>query len=637
MKRIKTYIPLLAAVLFALLGVSCNREEGPRGTDNGTELRMGVSFGAQTRLAELGSANDMAQDKFGLKNVGLYIYYTSDYVQGDLTKPYVRNQECTVVNGELLAVLDEGANPVDKRIYIYDDMTLVAFYPYNGNVQNFTTKADEELYPITRDDYSQQFYIPYRAQTTSNPTTAFYTQLTFYPKHTYKIEVTVVSKEDGALPTSGLRLLPDKDPVANTVAGDGMREVWYDQVITHSNDGTGSYVNQYVGYIWTRDGNKNDIKRGDVLMQTEDGSFMLIASQDVYVQEQNIYRYGYNMTTGEIFIPTSSTLVNDMSSLAALNGNTANVYQPCPIDLSGNSNWTPVNIYGGRYDGGGHEITGLQITSTTSNTIPDVAGLFGQVQGNATIANVNLIDPRITVANPDDAKPYYVGALVGRLNSPISEEARQALISGIPGDLSPIVREALIEDLLASMGNSTASIVASRVTNPDIAVTGKLPYVGAIAGQAGDKDDDGEYKSRIWDTSATDASITVNSATPSNNTGGYISGFVGWNNGSVDRSFVTLTTLVPETAASLVASKGFTTNGTLYGTDVTYVNDSYTDKADNTAGVRQFADAWPSGWASYSGIWPINTTGWLSDPANSFWYTDGAAPSTYPTLQWQRK
>lgn len=48
-----------------------------------------------------------------------------------------------------------------------------------------------------------------------------------------------------------------------------------------------------------------------------------------------------------------------------------------------------------------------------------------------------------------------------------------------------IVKEALIEELLAAAGNSTANIVASQVTNPSITVNGKLPYVGTITGLAG--------------------------------------------------------------------------------------------------------------------------------------------------------
>ena len=629
-------------LLFFGLATACTKEEDGQTGSEGTELRIGVAFGSQTRLAELQSPNDMGVEMNGngLKNVGLYVYYASDYARGDVSKPYIRNQECTVVNGELLIVQKEGANPADSRIFIYDQMTLVAFYPYNPDVRNFTSLADEELYPITRKDYSQQYYIPYRAQTQTDPTQAYYTSLTFYPKHTYKVEITVVSDDASALPGEGdIRLLPANDPQDNpNVTTDGKRAAWFDQVIKNPNRTGGSNVNQYIGYIWTTADDKNEIKRGDVLLQS--GNLTLIASQDVYVNEQNIYRYGYNMSTGEIFIPTSSNLIHDKESLQALNGSSGSAYQVCDIDLSSETNWTPVNLYGGTYDGGGHAITGMKITSTAGNTPTDVAGLFGQVQGNTTIANVHLVDPVIEVDNPatdpDNPQPYYVGALAGRLNSPLSEEARRALIANVPPDISPIVREALIEELMASMGNTTANIVASIVDNPQITVTGKLPYVGTITGMAGEKDDDGDYKSRIWDTASLGGSVTVNSSTPADNQNGYVGGFVGLNNGSIDRSFTTVQTLVPATNATPYPSTGFTTQTTVFDAD-SHINDSYTTQPDTNTGVQQMPGAWPSAWASYGGIWPINTSGWLAGPSNSFWYSNGAPDSTYPTLQWQRR
>ena len=91
-------------------------------------------------------------------------------------------------------------------------MTLVAFYPYNPNAPVFTSKADEELYPITRNDYSQQLYIPYRAETQTNPTIAHFTRPVLYPKHTYKAEITVVSDAASALPTGDIRLLSGRVP-----------------------------------------------------------------------------------------------------------------------------------------------------------------------------------------------------------------------------------------------------------------------------------------------------------------------------------------------------------------------------------------------------------------------------------------
>jgi hypothetical protein len=65
-----------------------------------------------------------------------------------------------------------------------------------------------------------------------------------------------------------------------------------------------------------------------------------------------------------------------------------------------------------------------------------------------------------------------------------------------------------------------------------------------------DKDTEGDYKSRIWDTSSIGGTITVNATTPTDNQNGFIGGFVGLNNGSVDRSFTTVTAMVPATNAA---------------------------------------------------------------------------------------
>ncbi len=94
--------------------------------------------------------------------------------------------------------------------------------------------------------------------------------------------------------------------------------------------------------------------------------------------------------------------------------------QTNPITLT--SAWTPIgnayaNPFKGHYDGGGYQITGLNVT-----TNGQYAGLFGyivggQYQGSVTttmIANVNnvvLVNPTITVTATSSAQ--YAGAVVG--------------------------------------------------------------------------------------------------------------------------------------------------------------------------------------------------------------------------------
>jgi len=643
-KYIFKIIIALAAIPFLLTSCADEKEIYPAGDQNNL-LRIATSFGISTRLAELPNVNEMATDEFGLKNVGLYIYYTEDYQKGDLSNPYVRNLECTVENGQLIVVLGPNSDPLDKNIFIYDRMTLVAFYPYNEamsqNENYFATKADEEKYPITRNDYSQQMYIPYRAQTNTDPTMAFYTQMTFYPKHTYKVEIVVVSDDASAFPSTGdVKILPGNDSVDNTnTEADGKRAQWYDEVNIMPNGGGGSNVQQYVTYIWTTENNKNEINKGDILL--ESGKLTLIASQNLTVDEQNIYRYGYNMSTGEIFIPTSSNLIHDIPTLKGTNDSNGVAYQVCDIDLSSESNWTPLNLVGGRYDGGGHKISNLKI-----NTSESKAGLFGQIQGNTTVCNVNLINPTITVNN-NTTDTCYVGALTGRLNTVMSEADKAKLIGNIPGDLSPVVKEALLQEMLAGLLNSQSTIIGCRVENPVISVNGKDPVVGTICGQAGEKDGEGTYKSSIRDTYSLGGSINVNTGNPDNNTNAYVGGFCGLNNGSILRSYTTINTInaqgqtTPEEGQLPVPvdkSTGFTHMGDDFtSAEGGFIENSYSILPDTNNGVQQLPGSWPSGWITYTGKWPINSIAWLNGSSNSFWYSVGSASGTYPTLQWERR
>ncbi len=612
---------------------SCN-DDNETVVKEGAPLRIGVNFAPQTRLAELLNPDEMATNHFGLNNVGLYIYYTNAYENGDLSEPYIRNMECTVEDGELYAVSGSG---IDKQVYIYDRMTVVAFYPYNPEMSNpgnyFTIKEDEEKYPITRNNYSNQLYIPYRAETNTDPSIAYYTSLTFAPKHTYKVEVVVVATENSALPaTDNVEILPANDPVtAPDTLIDGRRERWFDDVNVLPNDGTGSYVQQYITYIWTREEDRNIIKRGDILLESD--ALTLIASQDLFPDEQHVYRYGYNMSTGEIFIPTSSKLINDQSSLSALDGTGGNSYQVCDINMAGN--WTPISLYNARYDGGGHRIENMNINSTSREV-----GLFAQVQGNSTVANVNLVNPQI-ISSADSAS---VGGLVGRLNTPLTAAQKQELIGNLPPGLSPIVREALIQELLANAGDSQSNIVASKVQNPTITITGNVTKVGSLVGQAGEKTENGNSKSRIWDSAVIGGTLSVNAGNPAANDSAYIGGFVGLNQGYIGRSFTTTANITAQanvnqggTTVTVDKYTGFTTMGTDFTpAEGAVIEANHSQLPDQNNGVTQFANGWPT-WSTYTGNWPVDITGWLSGPGTSFWYSNGTAPDTYPILQWERR
>ena len=77
-------------------------------------------------------------------------------------------------------------------------------------------------------------------------------------------------------------------------------------------------------------------------------------------------------------------------------------------DITLTGEWTPIgtydNPYTGTFDGGGHTITGLTVT-----TSDQYAGLFGDIDENGTVKNVVLEDVQIT----SDNSSGYAGGVAG--------------------------------------------------------------------------------------------------------------------------------------------------------------------------------------------------------------------------------
>lgn len=649
--RIYSVVLLAVAALFS---ASCTKNDPDGlsgGKAEGTLLRMNVSFDPQTRLAELPNVGAINDDEHGLKDLGLYIYYQDDYAGDDLSKPYIKNRRCRVSGNELV-ILSKDGQTEEEGVYVYDNMVIVAFYPYNENPGEFLTRADEEKYPITRKDYAEQTYIPYRAEVRNvNPTNAYYVNLSLRPKHTYKIEVVLVSDQE--FPASvdnrdgNIRILPDIDPADNGADPQvGRREVWFDNYWVRSNRTGGSNVCRYTGYIWTENGDRmpNDIEQGELLLET--GDFSLIASRKVTVSEGFVYRYGYNLSTGKMFVPTSSSLVWDAESLAGVTGGT--YCQVCDIDLD-NYPWTPRPYLGGRFDGGGNKISNMKIQ--TSGSAP--VGLFTHIQG-ATVCNVDLVNPEIRVESGDDQ--VCVGAITGKLNpapSPEDIELIRQSLPPLPDELSQVVKDALIEEMLMDALGSRANIAGCRVENPVVTVNGLSPIVGAVAGKVGESNEKANFNGWIWDTYVLDGSIEVNDADREKNEGAYVGGFVGLNNNLVTRSYTTLQDIKavwrtektdpgnpsgPPIITEEDRFSGFGFLGDEFAEPGKFTS-SYTELADGNPGVSEFGtEGWPT-WGTYDDIWPVYYhISWSGDPANgTFWYNMGAEGVNYPTLQLDRK
>lgn len=692
------HILYMAAALLTLCFCGCADEAvvDTKPQKEGTLLNMYVSTTPTTRLAELGSPDNMSDTKNGKyehKDVGLYIYYEDDYKAGDLSKPYIRNLRCTVTGNQLVA---------NEKIYIYDRMTIVAFYPYNEAMSDeenyFTTKQDEKAYPITESDYSKQYYIPYRAETTVNPTNAYKITLGFSPQQTCKVEVVLVADNQSDFPQSknttdgSIKLLPSVDRYPDADGGTkwesdkgDLRENWLDGIEDFPGTGApvgGKYVRRYTAYVWKSGENDphhdkdhkhhdNILKAGDQLFVSD--KLILTVPYTVNLNEQTVYRYGYNLNTGEIFIPTSDRLVYDATSLKDVSVNSYRVYQVCDIDLAGRT-WTPKTAFKGTYDGGGHKIMNLTINTAAAGEgtapVKQSFGLFQSISSESTLMNIDLVNPNITVDFSTNKKDTcYVGALCGLINPELSDKEKEDMLgAGLPPELSETVKKALIEDMLAEFDNSsTCYIRGCKVTNPIINVTGENVRVGGLCGGAGNQKQKAEIKdSYVWQDSETNSSgdaigIAVNTETEyqTKYTAAYAAGFCGIvSNAAITNCYTTMEKVQayvkeetpasgnnPVVTTAKDVAQGFYNPAPKKEKVSVSVSGCYTVKEDINAGVENFKDAWPNDWPLFAYDLTVSNGG--SDkvdykpgayPAYTWtdsWYDMGTKGSVYPTLVWE--
>lgn len=102
------------------------------------------------------------------------------------------------------------------------------------------------------------------------------------------------------------------------------------------------------------------------------------------------------------------------------------------IDLK-NHPWTPISIFIGTFDGNGHVIKGLNVSSTV-----DYTGLFTQVNGSGTVKSLGIESGSVV------SSKFYVGAIVGALFEGGTIEncynkasvAGSRMVGGIAGQLS---------------------------------------------------------------------------------------------------------------------------------------------------------------------------------------------------------
>ena len=178
------------------------------------------------------------------------------------------------------------------------------------------------------------------------------------------------------------------------------------------------------------------------------------------------------------------------------------------ITLIGTNNWIPVsnvnddNYYSGVFDGAGHSITGINISTSASQGNQGI-GLFGYLSSSGTVKNLTLKDANITVTGYSRWS-VYAGGIVGHsMGGTISgchfsgtisctSSAWNSCAGGITGQSD---NESKIIGC-----SSSGTITASAPTSSSYA-----SYAGGIAGNISTATYTGSSLIGCWSTASTTA------------------------------------------------------------------------------------------------------------------------------------
>jgi hypothetical protein len=148
------------------------------------------------------------------------------------------------------------------------------------------------------------------------------------------------------------------------------------------------------------------------------------------------------------------------------------------IDATGMPAILPIgdgnNLFVGQFDGQGHTIKGLTITTGSRIYV----GLFAIVGTGGMISNIGLID--LNVSAPVG---YNVGGLAGRNHGTINNSYTTGSVAGTAGNLTPDHNGIAIAGLVGwNFGTITQSYSAASVTSP---TTAQVSMGGLAGGDGG--------------------------------------------------------------------------------------------------------------------------------------------------------
>ena len=233
-------------------------------------------------------------------------------------------------------------------------------------------------------------------------------------------------------------------------------------------------------------------------------------------------------------------------------------------DVVGLRNWTPIELYGGTFDGAQHTISGIYCVSDTI----DEAGIFQNTTDSATVQNIGVLDSYYCLK-----KGCYVG--------------------GIVGSNSGIIRNCYNEGMVSSLYN-------------------KVNYLGGICGANGggtitDCYNTGKVSNAVWDTRAggicgRNTNKILNCYNTGSVTGGYMVGGICGSNDSFTTSgriencynIGTINSIVNDDSKRNIA---VIENETAVVKNCYYLEDNYIANEDGASG--RDADDFASGEIAY--------------------------------------
>ena len=234
---------------------------------------------------------------------------------------------------------------------------------------------------------------------------------------------------------------------------------------------------------------------------------------------------------------------NPATALAA-----ADITLNCNVTLTGE--WTPIgtnnNQYTGTFDGQGHTISGLSISSSD-----DYVGLFGYVGSDGTVQNLTLDNPHV--------ESTYISITTG-------EDFGDSTSIGYVGAVAGVNFDGIIENCHITGGTISASADAS--------------YVGGVVGENDGSVTGCSSTSKVTATGSSDtfaggvvgyngSSVTAccsTSTVTANGSGGGVGGVVGFNFGTVTACYHANGSVSGNRAGGVV---GYNLNLTVFGGTVT--------------------------------------------------------------------